>query len=54
MAEYLLKHQSEQIKWQQTIEAIDSVQQGKTLDANTVHQWLNTWGTEQEEQPPKL
>ncbi len=39
---------TEQIKWKQTFEALESVRQGKTVDAKRVHKWLNTWGTNNE------
>lgn len=54
VAQYLIQHESEQVKWQQTLEAIDSVQKGHTVDADTVHQWLGSWGKNDEKQPPEL
>ena len=53
VAQYLIQQESEQIKWQQTLEAIDSVQKGRIVDADTVHQWLSSWGKEHEKQPPE-
>lgn len=43
----------EQGRWQQTLKALESVESNKLVDANDVHLWLNSWGTENELKPPK-
>lgn len=30
-------------KWQQTLDALESVTEGKIIDASDVHKWLNSW-----------
>lgn len=36
----------EEERWQQTLEAMESAAQGKLVDADKVHAWLKSWGTE--------
>ncbi|MCC5797210.1 MAG: CopG family ribbon-helix-helix protein [Methylophaga sp.] len=52
LSEYIEKQQLEQARWQQTLEAMESAAQGKVVDANEVHNWLNSWGTENELDTP--
>ncbi|TVP48585.1 MAG: ribbon-helix-helix protein, CopG family [Halomonas sp.] len=53
LSEYIQKQQREQERWQQTLEAMESAAQGKVVDANAVHGWLNSWGTENEQDAPR-
>jgi len=39
---------------QQTLDAIESARQGKVISAHEVHKWLNSWGTENELDAPRL
>jgi predicted transcriptional regulator len=52
--EYIEKQQLEQDRWQQTLEAMESATQGKVVDASEVHEWLNSWGTENEQGAPRV
>lgn len=52
LSEYVEKQQLEQARWQQTLEAMESAAQGKVVDAEAVHDWLNSWGTENEIDAP--
>ncbi len=52
LSEYIEKQQREQERWQQTLEAMESAAQGKVVDASEVHGWLNSWGTENEQDEP--
>lgn len=49
LSEYIAKQQLEQERWQQTLEAMESAAQGKVVDAHEVHEWLRSWGTENEQ-----
>lgn len=40
-------------RWLETIEAIDSVKSGKLIDEKSVNDWLDSWGSENEIEPPK-
>lgn len=44
-----VEQQLEQERWKQTLEAMESATQGKVVDASEVHSWLNSWGTENEQ-----
>lgn len=39
---------------QQTLDAIESARQGKVISAYEVHKWLNSWGTENELEAPRI
>ena len=47
------EQQLEQERWKQTLEAMESAAQGKVVDASEVHSWLNSWGTENEQDAPR-
>jgi len=51
--EYLERNTNEQQRWQQTVEALQSASDGKLVDSEKVHEWLQSWGTENELPPPK-
>ncbi|MEN8132200.1 MAG: ribbon-helix-helix protein, CopG family [Pseudomonadota bacterium] len=51
--EYLEREAQELQRWQETLEALDSANQGKVVDGDTVEQWLQSWGTDDELPPPK-
>lgn len=39
-------------EWQQTLDALESVAKGKVIAAKEVHEWLNSWGTDNELKAP--
>ncbi len=51
--EFLEREMRDRQRWQETLEALDSANQGKVIDGDTVHQWLQSWGTDDELPPPK-
>lgn len=53
LSEYIERQQLEQDRWQQTLDAMESAAQGKVVDASEVHSWLNSWGTEHEQDGPR-
>ncbi|RUO48508.1 CopG family ribbon-helix-helix protein [Pseudidiomarina donghaiensis] len=48
LAEYIEKQKLEQQRWHETLQAMESAVTGKVVDGDTVHEWLASWGTEQE------
>ncbi|MGH8398305.1 MAG: CopG family ribbon-helix-helix protein [Gammaproteobacteria bacterium] len=49
-----LKHQElAQVRWQETLSAMEAVAQGKVVSGESVHTWLKSWGTDNELPPPK-
>jgi predicted transcriptional regulator len=53
VSEYIARHHLEQDRWQQTLEAMESAARGKLVDASEVHEWLSSWGTNQELEAPE-
>lgn len=53
LAEYIERQQREQVRWQQTLEAMESAAQGRVVDVSEVHDWLNSWGTGNEQDAPR-
>ena len=51
--EFLEREVLERQRWQETLEALDSANQGRVIDGDTVHHWLQSWGTDDEQPPPK-
>lgn len=53
LKEYILRQEQEQVRWQETLNAMDSVARGKVVSGESVHAWLRSWGSEGELPPPK-
>ena len=51
--DYLLKHSEEMQHWEETVEALKSVKNGDTVDGDSVLEWLESWGSDQEKDAPK-
>ena len=51
--EFLLKQSLEDSRWQETLEALESIKAGKSIDEADVSAWLNSWGTGAKTTPPK-
>lgn len=43
--EFLAKQLVEDSRWEDTLEALDSIKAGKAIDEDDVNAWLNSWGT---------
>ena len=52
--EYLDRRNKEEALWKETLEAINSVKNGKTTDEEEVNKWLSSWGSDNELAPPKV
>ncbi|GAA5316119.1 MAG: hypothetical protein AseanaTS_13240 [Candidatus Pelagadaptatus aseana] len=52
--EFLARQSIEESRWEQTLEAIDSINKGNAVDEDDVNAWLNSWGTEQVMDSPKV
>jgi predicted transcriptional regulator len=53
LREFIQRQELEQVRWQQTLRAMESVAQGKVVSAEAVHTWLRSWGSDSELPPPK-
>jgi len=51
--EFLARQSLEDSRWQDTLEALESIKAGKTIDEENVNAWLNSWGTNDRKSPPK-
>jgi len=51
--EFLDHQQQEQQRWQETLEALESVRHGQVVSGEATHEWLESWGTDQELPAPK-
>jgi len=50
--EFLERQQQEKLRWQETLDALDSVRQGSLVSGDKVHTWLESWGADKELQAP--
>jgi predicted transcriptional regulator len=54
VAEFIERSNLEEQRWNETLEAIESVKSGHLIDEDRVNNWLDSWGTDNEVSPPKL
>ena len=52
--EFLERKLLDEKRWDETLEAIDSVKSNNLLDEKEVNAWLESWGKEDELSPPKI
>jgi len=52
--EFLNRNLLDEQRWAETLEAIDSIKSGKLIDEKEVTDWLESWGAENEREPPEL
>lgn len=51
--EFLQRQASDEDRWQETLAALESVKRGNVFNETSVTEWLESWGSENEKQPPK-
>lgn len=51
--EFVQRQSMEDSRWEDTLLALNSIKNGKTIDGDKVASWLESWGTDQEITPPK-
>lgn len=51
--EYIARQSLDDARWQDTLQALESIQAGKTVDEDDVNAWLNSWGTDSRATAPK-
>lgn len=54
LREFFARQELEQGRWQETLQAMEAVTQGKVVSAESVNTWLQSWGSDNELSPPKL
>ena len=53
LREFFARQELEQNRWQETLQAMESVAQGRVVSAEAVNSWLQSWGSADELSPPK-
>ncbi|WP_437884023.1 CopG family ribbon-helix-helix protein [Pseudomonas sp. LRF_L74] len=53
LKEFFERQALEQNRWQETLQAMESVAQGKVVSGEAVNTWLQSWGSANELPPPK-
>lgn len=53
LKEFLLRQSLEEGRWMDTLEALESIQSGKTVAEADVNAWLDSWGTGKRQEAPK-
>ena len=51
--EFIARQSLEDSRWQDTLEALESIKAGKSIDEEDVNAWLNSWGTKDRISTPK-
>ena len=50
--EFIARQSVEESRWAGTLEAIESINRGESIDEDNVNAWLNSWGTDSPKTPP--
>lgn len=50
--EFVARQSMEDARWTETLEALESVKSGKTVDEKNVTEWLESWGSKDEKAAP--
>jgi len=51
--EFLEHERQEQLRWQETLAALESIRHGQVVSGEAVHAWLDSWGSNDELSVPK-
>ena len=54
LKEFVQRQSMEDSRWADTLEAMDSIKSGKSINESEVSEWLNSWGTDSEKSPPQV
>ncbi len=54
LREFIERQHLEQSRWQETVQAMESVAQGKVVSGEAVQAWLHSWGSSDELPSPKV
>lgn len=50
--EFVARQAMEQDRWNDTLEALEDVKNGRVIDGKIVDKWLDSWGSDDELPPP--
>ena len=51
--EFVLRQSMEELRWSDTIEALESIKAGRLVDSVEVSKWLKSWGSDSPRSPPE-
>ena len=51
--EFIARQSLEESRWQDTLQALESIKSGNSIDEEDVNAWLNSWGTKNRLSTPK-
>jgi predicted transcriptional regulator len=51
--EFIARQSLEDSRWQDTLQALESIMSGNSIDEEDVNAWLNSWGTKNRLSTPK-
>jgi len=49
LSEFIERQKLEQQRWNETLQAMESAAQGNVVSGDAVHEWLASWGTDDEQ-----
>lgn len=52
--EFLARKALDESRWGETLEALDSIKSNELIEEESVSKWLESWGTDNELNPPKI
>ena len=53
MVQYVDQEKKIVLRHEQTLEALEDIEAGRVVDGEEVMNWLSSWGTEDEQEPPQ-
>jgi predicted transcriptional regulator len=54
LREYIARNREGEMRWQQTLEAMTDVAEGRVVSGEAVHDWLRSWGDKDERAKPTI
>ena len=51
--EFVLRQSMEEVRWSDTVEALESVKAGRLVESREVSKWLKSWGSDAPKSPPE-
>lgn len=52
--EFIARKALDESRWDETLEALDSVKSNRLIEEQSANEWLESWGSENELKPPKI
>lgn len=52
--EFVVRQSMEDLRWSDTVQALESVKAGRMVESQEVSEWLKSWGSDSPKSPPKV